>query len=186
MPGARILEGERLTFRTVEQEDTPFIQRTFTNPAIRYPTGNPVRSQEQIAGAEDDGSDQFLVCRDRADVGPAAPAEDDVRRIGWVGASDMEYKRPEIGYWLIPAVHGEGYGKEAVSLLVDYVFREYNTPAVGAVAYDFNEASRGLLTSLGFVEEGRRRKFMFVDGEHRDMIEYGLLREEWETQKRET
>jgi ribosomal-protein-alanine N-acetyltransferase len=179
MPGARVLEGERSTLRTVEQEDISFVQRTFANPDIRYPTGNPVRSQEQIA-VDDDGSDQFLVCLDGDGAGPESPAEDDVRRIGWVGASDMAYKRPEIGYWLVPEAHGEGYGKEAVSLLVDYVFREYDTPAIGAVAYDFNDASRGLLSSLGFVEEGRRRKFMFVDGAHRDMVEYGLLREEWE------
>ncbi len=50
---------------------------------------------------------------------------------------------------------------------------------MGAEAYDFNDASRGLLESLGFTEEGRRRKYMFVDGAHRDMVQYGLLREEW-------
>jgi ribosomal-protein-alanine N-acetyltransferase len=185
MPGARVLEGERVTLRTVEQEDVPFVQRTFANPDIRYPTGNPVRSQEQI-GVDEDESDQFLVCLDGDGAGPESPAEDDARRIGWVGAREMAYKRPEVGYWLVPEVHGEGYGTEAVSLLVDYVFREYDTPAVGAVAYDFNEASRSLLASLGFVEEGRRRKFMFVDGAHRDMVEYGLLREEWEKGRERT
>jgi RimJ/RimL family protein N-acetyltransferase len=53
-------------------------------------------------------------------------------------------------------------------------------PAVGASAFGFNGTSRGLLESLGFVEEGRRRKFMFVDGEYRDMVHYGLLRAEWD------
>ena len=67
----------------------------------------------------------------------------------------------------------------AVALVVEYVFRQYDTPAIGAGAYDYNDPSRGLLESLGFVEEGRRRKFVFVDGQHRDMVQYGLLREEW-------
>ncbi len=58
------------------------------------------------------------------------------------------------------------------------MFREYDTPAVGAQAFKFNDASRGLLESLGFAEAGRR-KYMFVDGEHRDMVQYGLLRGEW-------
>lgn len=179
MPGARVKEGERVTLRTVEQEDVPFVQRTFANPAIRQPTGNPVRSQEEIDVTDD--SDQFIVCLDGGDAGPGQPG-DGVERIGWVGANDMSYKRPEIGYWIVPEKHGQGYGTESVSLLVEYVFREYDTPAIGAVAYDFNEASRALLESLGFVEEGRRRKFMFVDGEHRDMVSYGLLREEWREQ----
>lgn len=197
MPGARVLQSDRISFRTVEGEDVPFLQRAFADPDIRYAIGNPVRSREQIDGESEDGSDQFLVCldsessaldsensvHDDEDAGPGQPAADEVRRIGWVGASDMDYKRPELGYWLVPEFHGEGYGEEAVSLLLEYVFREYDTPAVGAVAYDFNDASRGLLESLGFVEEGRRRKFMFVDGEHRDMLEHGLLREEWSEQK---
>jgi len=173
------IDGERVSFRTVEQEDIPFVQRTFANPELRHPTGNPVRNLEEIDVTDDD-SDQFLVCLDDEGAGPGQPAEEEIRRIGWVGASDMSYKRPEIGYWLVPEVHGEGYGTEAVSLLVEYVFREYETPAIGAVAYDFNKPSRSLLESLGFVEEGRRRKFMFVDGAHRDMVEYGLLREEWQ------
>jgi RimJ/RimL family protein N-acetyltransferase len=75
--------------------------------------------------------------------------------------------------------HGEGYGSEAVSLAVDYCFRTYAHPAVGAGAFAFNDASRALLESLGFTEEGRARRDTFVDGEYRDLIRYGLLREEW-------
>ncbi len=69
-------------------------------------------------------------------------------------------------------------------MVIDYVFRSYDTPAVGAEDYDFNDASRGLLESLGFAEAGRR-KYMFIDGEHRDMVQYGLLRREWRERERE-
>lgn len=168
MPGARVTSGERVTLRTIEEEDIPFLQRGLANPELRYPMGNPVRNQAQIELSDERGNDQFLVC-----------LEEREKPIGQVGVMDAAYKRPELGYWLIPAVHGEGYGKEAVSLLIDYAFRAYNSPAVGAKAFDFNDASRGLLESLGFTEEGRRRKFMFVDGKHRDMVQYGLLREAW-------
>lgn len=106
-----------------------------------------------------------------------------MRRIGVVSVEDADWKRPELGYWLVPEVHGEGYGTEAVALVVEYVFRSYETPAIGAGAFDFNDASQGLLESLGFSEEGRRRKYMFIDGEHRDMLQYGLLREEWLEQR---
>lgn len=179
MPGARIKRGERVTLRIVEDEDVPFLQRASADPEIRYPLGNPIRNREQIEVSDEKGTDQFLVCLEGDDTAPVKPDEDDVRRIGQVNVMDADYKRPELGYWLVPEVHGEGYGTESVSLVVDYVFREYDTPAVGAGAYDCNEASRALLESLGFTEEGRRRKFMFVDGEHRDMIQYGLLRREW-------
>lgn len=178
MPGPRVASGERVTLRTVESEDVPFIQRAATNPAIRYALGNPVVNREHYELSDETGTDEFLVCLED-DAGPGQPDEDDVTRIGQVNVMDADYKRPELGYWLVPEVHGQGYGTEAVSLVVEYVFRQYDTPAIGAQAFDSNDASRGLLESLGFTEEGRRRKFMFVDGEHRDMVQYGLLREEW-------
>ena len=177
MPGARVTSGERVTLRTVESEDVPFLQRS-VEPEIRYPLGNPVRNQEAFDVTDEDGTDRFLVCLE-GDAEFNQPDESDVRRVGNVNVEDADYKRPELGYLLVPEVHGEGYGKEAVALVVEYVFRQYDTPAIGAGAYDYNDPSRGLLESLGFVEEGRRRKFMFVDGEHRDKVQYGLLREEW-------
>lgn len=192
MPGARIMSGERITLRTVESEDIPFLQRASANPEIRYPLGTPVRNQEQFDISDDTGTDRFLVCLEATDCGPGQPdaenvtpsgtrvddrADDDVTRIGVVNVMDTNWKRPELGYWLVPEVHGEGYGTESVSLVIEYVFRGYDTPAIGAEAFAFNDASRGLLEALGFTEEGRRRKFMFVDGEHRDMIQYGLLRQ---------
>ncbi|WP_415382335.1 GNAT family N-acetyltransferase [Halosimplex sp. TS25] len=179
MPGARITSGDRVTLRTVEEEDLPFLQRASANPEIRSPLGSYLRNQEAMEVSEERGTDRFLVCLDGEDAGPGQPEEDEVRRIGAVNAEEMHYRRPELGYWLIPEVHGQGYGKEAVGLVIDFVFREYDEPAIGAGAFDHNDASRGLLESLGFTEEGRRRKFMFADGEYRDMVQYGLLREEW-------
>lgn len=180
MPGARIKRGERVTLRTCEREDVPFLQRS-VNPEVRYQLGNPIRNREQFEDRiENDNWDRILVCLDGAEVGPGQPNGEDTHPIGMISIQDADWKRPELGYWLVPEVHGEGYGKESVSLVIEYVFREHDTPAVGAVAFDFNDASRGLLESLGFSEEGRQRKFMFVNGEHRDLIQYGLLREEWQ------
>ncbi|WP_435180754.1 GNAT family N-acetyltransferase [Halorussus sp. AFM4] len=180
MPGARIAGGDRVTLRTVEREDVEFLQRASADPELRYPLGNPVRNREEFdVPDEDAGADRFLVCLEADDTDPGPPDADEVTPVGQVSVADADYKRPELGYWLVPEVHGEGYGTEAVSLVLDYVFREYDVPAVGAAAFDFNDASRGLLESLGFAEEGRMRAYMFVDGEHRDMVQYGLLREEW-------
>lgn len=180
MPGPVVARGERITLRTYEEEDVPFRQRGCTNPEIRYPLGTPVRNQEQLDDlGDDDGSDNFVVCLDGDDAESGQPSEDTVELAGMVGIHDADYKRPALGYWLVPEVHGQGYGKESVSLAVDYVFRTYDVPAVEAHAYDFNDASVGLLESLGFTREGRLRKFMFVDGAHRDALQYGLLREEW-------
>lgn len=184
MPGARVQQGDRVTLRTVEDEDVQFLQRGFTNSALRYPLGSSLKTRTQIeAWLENDDADQFLVCLDEETAGPESPDETDVRPIGFVSVNDADWRRPDLVYWLVPEVHGEGYGTEAVSMVIDYVFRVYDVPAVGATAYDFNDESRGLLESLGFAEEGRIRKDRFVDGSYRDTIQYGLLREEWRDER---
>ncbi|WP_254537444.1 GNAT family N-acetyltransferase [Halomarina litorea] len=180
MPGARVTRGERVALRTLERGDLSFVQRACTDPDLRYPLGTPVKNRTELEeGFEDRSDDRFVVCLDAPDAPPGAPDEGDTEPIGVVSVQDADWKRPELGYWLVPSVHGEGYGTEAVSLAVDYTFRTYDVPAIGAGAFASNDASRGLLESLGFTEEGCRRKFMYVDGEYRDMVQYGLLREEW-------
>ncbi len=103
--------------------------------------------------------------------------------IGAVDVMHVDHDRPGLAYWLLPDHHGEGYGREAVELVVEFVFRTYDVHGVNAAAYAFNDASRALLESLGFVEEGRAREDRFVDGEYRDAVHYGLLRREWEAER---
>ncbi|MFD1512000.1 GNAT family N-acetyltransferase [Halomarina rubra] len=183
MPGALVARGERVTLRTTEEEDVSMLQRMRTDPTLRLPLGNPVTSRTEMVAEwpRDDDADRFTVCLDDPPAGRGSPAEDETRAIGFVNVEDAAWRRPELGYGLVSEVHGEGYGKEAVALAVDYTFRTYAHPAVGAGAFAFNDASRALLESLGFTEEGRTRRDMFVDGEYRDMVQYGLLREEWTT-----
>lgn len=182
MPGARVACGERVTLRTAEEEGASFLQRAYANPELRYPLGWDVKSRDEVAANLEDnlGHDElFLICLDGDHVGPDSAEKGEVRRIGAVVARTSEHSRSGIGYWLVPAVHREGYGTEAVSLLLDYLFRMHSHPAVYAKALPDNEATRGVLEALGFIQEGRARKEAFWDGEYRDSIMYSLLREEW-------
>ena len=182
MPGARVASGECVTLRTVEREDVPFFSRSVTNPELRLPAGNTVVNQTQLeSGVENDFGDDtpMVVCIDGDDAGPGPAAEANVQRIGGVSVTDEAPFRPELGVFVVPEYQGEGYGTEAVSLLIDYVFQVYHHPAVGSWSYASNEASRGLLESLGFTQEGRLRDDLYWNGQYRDRIQYGLRREEW-------
>jgi ribosomal-protein-alanine N-acetyltransferase len=180
MPGAIVKSGEQLTLRTLEREDLDILQRGAADPDIRHLTGNSkVRNRDDLEDTfEDENTTILLVCLDDpGESGPVGP--EDIRRIGI--ASVAEYGRnPRLGIWLVPDVQGEGFGNEATRLLVDYVFNSYDRPAVTAKAFDYNDSSRGVLESLGFQQEGRLRQNAFLDGEYRDGLLYGLLREEWE------
>lgn len=186
MPGARVERGESVALRTVEPEDAALLQRGSANPALRYPMGTAIETRDAFESkieetADDDDAQWFLVCREGDDAPPGPPDDaDDVEPVGMVSVRGLTWRRPELGYWIAPEYQGEGYGGEAVALAVDTVFRTNETPAVEAAAYADNDASCGLLESLGFEREGRLRKHRFVDGRYRDVVVYGLLREEWE------
>jgi RimJ/RimL family protein N-acetyltransferase len=181
MPGAIAKRGDRVTLRTGEPEDADFVQRMYANPEIRVPMGTPRRTHHETEEAARDrgGTDRFLACLDGDEAGPGPVDPDEVTRVGVVDVNDADWRRPELGYWMAPEFQGEGYGSEMVSLAVEYTFRTYDHPAIGAGAYDFNDASRGLLESLGFEQEGREHRDTFVDGEYHDVVEYVLFREDW-------
>lgn len=178
MPGARVSEGDRLTLRTVEEEDDAFCQRAAANPELRVPLGTSLRARREMNEIREAPGVGLLACLEDG-AGPGTPAQDETTPIGWVGTKNDGPRRPELVYWLVPEHQGAGYGREMLTLAIDYVFATNNHPAVGASVYGFNDDSRGLLESLGFEEEGCLRNYGFIDGEYVDSYQYGLLREEW-------
>lgn len=178
VPGALVERGDRVALRTLEEEDRPFVQRLSTNPELRVPMGNPVQSLADLEGLTEAEGDQLAVTLEDDPV-PGQPP-DDVDPVGAASVTDMDWRRPELSYWLVPAVQGEGYGREAIAMTVAYTFRTYDHPGIEARTYAFNDASRGVLESLGFEQEGRLRKRRFIDGRYVDVIWYGLMRENWD------
>lgn len=91
--------------------------------------------------------------------------------IGDVGiflASDAE---GEVGFQFHPDYHRQGYGREAMSGFLAYVFGTLKVDHVTARCDPGNDASRALLTRLGL----RQRKPISTE----PYCRFGLLRAEW-------
>jgi len=73
-----------------------------------------------------------------------------------------------------------GYAQEAVGILLKYGFWERRYQKCNSACADVNEASIALHRSLGFVEEGRRRRHIFFNGQYHDEILFGITREEFD------
>jgi RimJ/RimL family protein N-acetyltransferase len=86
---------------------------------------------------------------------------------------------PEVGFAVAdPAARGKGYAKEALGLLLGYLFENCPTERIMAVTGSENVPSQRVLEALGFRREGVLRRAMFR-GEHwSDAYIYGLLRDE--------
>ena len=81
-------------------------------------------------------------------------------------------------YW------GQGYGREAVQLLVDYGFRHHNLHKVWLEVHGRNQRAIRAYRACGFVEEGRLRQHVWSDGAYDDLVIMGVLRPEDRTEAR--
>lgn len=75
------------------------------------------------------------------------------------------------------AARGKGYGKEVMTMVIEYAFKTLNLRKVCASALDFNERSRACLLSCGFKEEGIRREHFYKNGEYVDEIQMAIFKE---------
>ena len=81
-------------------------------------------------------------------------------------------------------VWGGGYAHEAAELIVAHGFAELNLERIGCGTFSENGAMQKLALRLGMKEEGRRRRAAFKNGRYQDVVEFGLLRDEFERTKK--
>ncbi|WP_330461311.1 GNAT family N-acetyltransferase [Streptomyces sp. NBC_00820] len=74
---------------------------------------------------------------------------------------------------------GRGHGTDALRTLVDHLFGAYGLGRLELDTWSGNERAVRAFTRMGFVEEGRRRSAVLVDGARYDRVLFGMLREEW-------
>ena len=73
---------------------------------------------------------------------------------------------------------GKGYGRDAVRLLIDYAFRHHNLVKVCLTTTSDNERAIRAYEAAGFAREGLLRSQTWSDGEYKDLVAMGVLREE--------
>lgn len=74
---------------------------------------------------------------------------------------------------------GHGHGRTAAGLLLDWAFRIENFERIWLDTWANNERAIRCYRALGFAEEGRMRRQLYINGQQIDMLLMGLLRDEW-------
>lgn len=168
MPGAVFIEGEKITLRTVEEEDLEKLRDIVNQYDVRRFIGHrePLNLEDEKDWFENHEGIALTICVDGEIIGNIA----------------LEEKEPNVGEFGIMIDlehHGNSYGTEAVELLTEHAFEQMNYHRLMARVVDTNQKSAGLWNKLGYEKEGELREHVFVDGEFQDMEYYGLLRSEW-------
>ncbi len=82
-----------------------------------------------------------------------------------------------------PGNQSKGYGTEAMELMITYSFNTLNLHRIELSVYSFNQRAFKCYKKLGFIEEGRSREAYFSNGHYHDILQMGLLEEEWRQKK---
>jgi len=74
---------------------------------------------------------------------------------------------------------GKSYGTDAMKVILRYAFTEINMNRVSLGVFEYNPRAIRSYEKAGFRHEGRVRKLLNKEGKRWDMLEMGILREEW-------
>ncbi|MGO3146053.1 MAG: GNAT family N-acetyltransferase [Leucobacter sp.] len=101
--------------------------------------------------------------------------------VGQLSASDLSQGAlwsGSIGYWIASEHAGRGITPIAVALAIDYLFATVGLHRVEICVRPENAASLRIVEKLGLRYEGRRLRYIHIDGGWRDHESFAITREE--------
>ena len=171
--------GEKVRLREYRKEDAPKAQAYINEPEIKRLLGGApfpltLADEEKFLAQQSAWSDTYSF---------AIETIADEHYIGGCGLNRLDWKNRvvEIGIFIgDKAYWNQGYGTDALQVLLRFVFQQLNMNKVSLQVLSFNGRAQRVYQRLGFIEEGCLRQERYVDGSYHDMLVMGLLREEYE------
>ncbi|MHB8352493.1 MAG: GNAT family N-acetyltransferase, partial [Thermoplasmata archaeon] len=159
-PGAS-LDGPRIRLRRPRPEDGDLLFEWYNDPAIVAPF-----DRFELSSREEFESDLDRALQDPTALGPRFVVErkEDATLLGFVGHYRAHPVLSLTDIWYVlgrTEARNQGFGSEAVGLLVDHLFQSTDLPRVGATSDIENTASYRLLERVGFRREGELREALF-------------------------
>ena len=180
-----LYESEHICFGPIDHEKDPEIESLWTHdasylrlisldPALPASPARIKKRYEAIEKEQDEDKNLFyFTLRMRSDdrlIGFA--------RLHWIEWSNgTGFVQLGIGD---PKDRGQGYGSEALGLLLRFAFDELNLYRLTAIIPEYNAVALHVFSKAGFIEEVRRRQSVNRDGRRWDLIHLGILQEEWQ------
>jgi [ribosomal protein S5]-alanine N-acetyltransferase len=94
--------------------------------------------------------------------------------------SYVDYRQSwEIGYAILPEYSGQGCGKEAVKLLLKFVFEQLKAHKVVGMCNSKNERSAALMERIGMRREGVFKEELLWNDTWTDQYFYSILEKEF-------
>jgi RimJ/RimL family protein N-acetyltransferase len=169
-----MLIGEKVCLGPVLRTDGPFFFNWLNSLELAHGNG-AYRPTDQ--GKFDQWFNGISIDASRVVFG--VRLRDDLRLMGYVQLTNIQpvARTAELGVLIgEPDDRGQGFGQEAVRLILDFGWRDLNLHRVGLFVIGENLAALRAYAKAGFQVEGTLRQASYVDGAFRDITVMGVLR----------
>jgi len=108
--------------------------------------------------------------------------------IGMIGIYDIDNasRKCEWGRILIghPEFLNQGYGREAIEVVLEYAFDYLNMNRVQCTCIGSNRKVITLYKSIGFTEEGTFRDYVFKNNKYDNVVLFSILKKEYKEKRK--
>lgn len=175
--------GKKTRLRAYKKEDAALVQELINAPEIRLnlsptvPFPYTLEDEEKFLQSLSATKDTYAFAIEDLESG---------LYLGGCGLNEVDWKNGfgTVGIFIGQEEYlGRGYGTDAMTVLVDFLFNETNLNKLCLNVFSFNERAIKSYKKCGFVVEGTLRQQLFRFGRYHDELRMGLLRSEWEARK---
>jgi len=172
-----MIKGKRITLRAVNRDDLPRYVAWFNDPEVtcHLLTLLPFNLEDETDWYEHQRNDQSV-------LNLAIVLNDSQEHIGSVSLMKISQRdqNAELGIAIGDKTKwGQGYGQEAITLLLKYGFSQLNLHRIYLRVDASHSAGIRCYTRCGFKQEGRLRDATYHHGQFEDQFMMSVLRPEF-------
>jgi RimJ/RimL family protein N-acetyltransferase len=174
----RVLKGRKVYLREYRKEDIVLAHEYINDyevkrmlvPGIPFPLR--LEEEEKWYDSQSSSKDTYSF---------AIAKIEDNEYIGGCGINEVDWKNSvvTVGIFIAKKFWNEGYGTDAMRILLRFVFEQMNINKAKLNVYSFNRRAIRSYQKCGFRIEGTLRQEIFRDGSFHDEIIMGILKDEF-------
>lgn len=181
-----MIYSDRLRFRALERQDLPAFLKWINDPEVRYGLGLflPLSMDdeqewfERVRARPPDERNLVIEIRQS----PGEVGEPSWKMIGNLGFFNLDNRNRSAELGIIIGdkdCWNQGYGTEAVGLLLKHGFNTLNLNRIYLLVLETNPRAIRAYEKAGFSHEGRQRQAEFRDGKYLDLLVMSILKDEF-------
>ena len=188
-----MITGDRVRFRGVERDELPIFVKWLNDPEVRQ--GILIHHPFSRAEEENWYNEMLTHPMDEHVLGiearlsdtpametPPPPVQEHWRLIGSLAFTNIDWRNRSSEFGIMigeKSCWNQGYGTEAVRLLLKHGFYTLNLNRIFLHVFENNPRAIRAYEKAGFVHEGRLRQAEFKDGRYIDTLVMSILIDEY-------